>query len=74
MVDLADGHVAALDKLELGLHIYNLGIGQGTSVLQLVKAFEEAIASVIKEILIITEKSKRAIEDHIEESIINEKS
>jgi len=42
VVDLADGHVAALDKLESGLHIYNLGTGQGTSVLQLVKAFEEA--------------------------------
>ncbi|MBN4070022.1 MAG: UDP-glucose 4-epimerase GalE [Alkaliphilus sp.] len=42
VVDLADGHVVALDKLESGLHIYNLGTGKGTSVLQLVKAFEEA--------------------------------
>jgi len=40
--DLAQGHVAALDKLTEGVHIYNLGTGQGTSVLQLVKAFEEA--------------------------------
>jgi len=44
VVDLADGHVVALGKLEPGLHIYNLGTGQGTSVLQLVKAFEEALA------------------------------
>jgi UDP-glucose 4-epimerase len=42
VVDLAEGHVAALDKLTSGIHIYNLGTGQGTSVLQLVKAFEVA--------------------------------
>ena len=42
VVDLAEGHVAALDKLTAGVHIYNLGTGQGTSVLQLLKAFEEA--------------------------------
>jgi len=40
--DLAEGHVAALDNLIDGVHIYNLGTSQGTSVLQLVKAFEEA--------------------------------
>lgn len=40
--DLAEGHVKALDHITEGLHIYNLGTGQGTSVLQLVKAFEEA--------------------------------
>ena len=34
--------MAALDKLTLGVHIYNLGTSQGTSVLQLIKAFEEA--------------------------------
>ncbi|WP_421381802.1 UDP-glucose 4-epimerase GalE [Bacillus salacetis] len=42
VVDLAEGHVAALDNLKKGAHIYNLGTGQGTSVLELVKAFEEA--------------------------------
>ncbi len=42
VMDLAEGHVAALDKLTSGVHIYNLGTGQGTSVLQIVKAFEEA--------------------------------
>ncbi|MFL0268922.1 UDP-glucose 4-epimerase GalE [Candidatus Clostridium radicumherbarum] len=42
VMDLAEGHVAALNKLKLGVNIYNLGTGQGTSVLQLIKAFEEA--------------------------------
>jgi UDP-galactose 4-epimerase (EC 5.1.3.2) len=40
--DLAEGHVAALDNLTDGVHLYNLGTSQGTSVLQLIKAFEEA--------------------------------
>ena len=40
--DLAEGHVAALDKLTAGVHIYNLGTGKGTSVLELVGAFEQA--------------------------------
>lgn len=42
VVDLAEGHVVAIEKLTEGVHIYNLGTGQGTSVLQLVKAFEKA--------------------------------
>jgi UDP-glucose 4-epimerase len=44
VVDLAEGHVAALRKLETkpGLVIYNLGTGKGTSVLELLKAFEKA--------------------------------
>lgn len=42
VMDLADGHVLALENLKKGNKIYNLGTGQGTSVLQLVKAFEEA--------------------------------
>lgn len=42
VVDLAEGHVAALGNLKEGAHVYNLGTGQGTSVLELVKAFEEA--------------------------------
>ncbi|MBU3111055.1 UDP-glucose 4-epimerase GalE [Clostridium lacusfryxellense] len=42
VMDLAEGHVAALNNLTEGVHIYNLGTGQGTSVLQLVNAFEEA--------------------------------
>lgn len=42
VMDLAEGHVAALNKLQLGVSIYNLGTGEGTSVLQLIKAFEKA--------------------------------
>lgn len=44
VVDLADGHVKALQKLEShpGLVTYNLGTGNGLSVLDLVKAFSEA--------------------------------
>ncbi|KAK4262903.1 hypothetical protein QN277_028396 [Acacia crassicarpa] len=45
VVDLADGHIAALRKLndpDIGCEVYNLGTGKGTSVLQIVKAFEKA--------------------------------
>ena len=44
VVDLARGHLFALRKLEQkpGLVIYNLGTGKGTSVLELVHAFEQA--------------------------------
>lgn len=45
VVDLARGHVAALEGLKNsveGCREYNLGTGAGLSVLQIVKAFEEA--------------------------------
>ena len=44
VLDLASGHIAALKKLEQkpGLVIYNLGTGRGTSVFELVHAFEKA--------------------------------
>lgn len=44
VVDLANGHVAALDYLqrEKGLLTVNLGTGQGVSVLELIRAFEKA--------------------------------
>ncbi|KZE43897.1 UDP-glucose 4-epimerase GalE [Rossellomorea marisflavi] len=42
VVDLAEGHVAALDNLHEGTHVFNLGTGRGTSVLELVRAFEKA--------------------------------
>ena len=42
VVDLAEGHVAALNNTTPGVSVYNLGTGKGTSVLQLVQAFEEA--------------------------------
>lgn len=41
VVDLAKGHVKAIQNIKTGAHIYNLGTGKGTSVLQLVKTFEE---------------------------------
>lgn len=43
VVDLAIGHLKALDKLTTkpGLVIYNLGTGNGTSVLEAIKAFEK---------------------------------
>lgn len=42
VVDLAKGHVAALDCSKPGIHIYNLCTGEGTSVLELIKAFRNA--------------------------------
>jgi UDP-glucose 4-epimerase len=39
VVDLAKGHVKAIENLNRGVNIYNLGTGQGTSVLELVNAF-----------------------------------
>ena len=44
VLDLAAGHVVALERLngKPGVHIYNLGTGQGTSVLDMIKAYEAA--------------------------------
>jgi len=44
VVDLAKGHVKSVNKIRenCGLKIYNLGTGQGYSVLDIVKNFEEA--------------------------------
>lgn len=44
VVDLAEGHVAALHALggESSFGLYNLGTGQGTSVFELLAAFEQA--------------------------------
>ncbi|CAN4115557.1 unnamed protein product [Withania somnifera] len=44
VVDLADGHIAALRKLfdpSTGCEVYNLGTGKGSSVLEVVAAFEK---------------------------------
>lgn len=43
VVDLAQGHVAALERRadQPGVHTYNLGTGQGHSVLDVVKTYEE---------------------------------
>ncbi|WP_435274793.1 UDP-glucose 4-epimerase GalE [Psychrobium sp. nBUS_13] len=49
VVDLAQGHLKALTKLNTnpGLVTYNLGTGQGYSVLDMVKAFEKASGQTI---------------------------
>ncbi len=58
VVDLAIGHVKALKKLEKGsgLNIYNLGTGNGYSVLDIVKNFEEATGKKIPYVI----KGRRA--------------
>ena len=50
VVDLAKGHIKALEKLEKeqkGIYIYNLGTGIGYSVLDMVKAFEKTTGKEI---------------------------
>lgn len=42
VVDLAKGHVAALEHTGAGFQSYNLGSGHGTSVLEIIQAFEQA--------------------------------
>lgn len=44
VVDLAQGHLAALKALQsrTGTHVWNLGTGKGYSVLQIIRAFEAA--------------------------------
>ncbi len=50
VVDLAQGHLKALDKARKtsGVEAYNLGTGTGYSVLQIVKAFEDATGVEVK--------------------------
>ncbi len=50
VVDLALGHLCAIEKLNSnpGLVIYNLGTGMGCSVLEMVNAFENAIGKTIE--------------------------
>ena len=51
VVDLAKGHLKALEKLEKegkGIYIYNLGTGKGYSVLEMVKTFETATGKNVK--------------------------
>ena len=43
VVDLAKGHTAALEKVtDNGVHVYNLGTGNGYSVLEVIHEFEKA--------------------------------
>lgn len=49
VVDLAVGHVKAIEKLKTakGVHVYNLGTGVGYSVLDVVRAYEKASGKTI---------------------------
>lgn len=49
VMDLADGHLRALEALETrtGAHVWNLGTGQGYSVLEMVRAFEAASGKLV---------------------------
>ena len=50
VVDLAQGHLYALDRLLAGIGVitYNLGTGRGYSVLEIVSAFEKACSKKIR--------------------------
>ncbi len=41
VLDLAEGHLAAIENIKEGVNVYNLGTGKGISVLQLVNTFED---------------------------------
>lgn len=78
VMDLADGHIAALQKLfrtqDIGCTVYNLGTGRGTSVLEMVAAFEKASGKKIplkfvsrrpgdsSEVYASTEKAERELQ------------
>lgn len=50
VMDLATGHVAALDALQKShqrLRAYNLGTGRGVSVLELIKTFEKVTGTTV---------------------------
>lgn len=47
VVDLAKGHISALENLKPGVSTYNLGSGKPTSVLQLMKTFEKTTGQAI---------------------------
>jgi UDP-glucose 4-epimerase len=50
-VDLAIGHLKALDKLsreQIGVQAFNLGTGRGYSVLEMIHALEQASGRTVK--------------------------
>lgn len=47
VVDLAKGHIAALNHVQRGVSVYNLGSGRPTSVLELVAAFKKTTSQDI---------------------------
>lgn len=50
VVDLAEGHLRALEALltRRGAHVWNLGTGQGYSVLEMLRAFEAACGRAVQ--------------------------
>jgi UDP-glucose 4-epimerase len=52
VVDLAEGHVSAVDKLletkDFGCQAVNLGTGKGTSVLEMVKTFQDVTGAKVE--------------------------
>ncbi|OCG73944.1 UDP-glucose 4-epimerase GalE [Microbacterium sediminis] len=51
VVDLAEGHVAALEKARPGLAAYNLGTGKPVSVLELISSFERAVGRELPKVM-----------------------
>lgn len=51
VVDLAEGHVAALEKAQPGLVAYNLGTGRPVSVLELIASFERAVGRELPKVM-----------------------
>jgi UDP-glucose 4-epimerase len=53
VVDIAEGHIAAIENMGKGVSVYNLGTGKGTSVLELIETFKKVngvdVPSVIGE-------------------------
>ncbi|MBQ5551143.1 MAG: UDP-glucose 4-epimerase GalE, partial [Bacteroidales bacterium] len=52
IIDLANAHIAAINRMEqgkqkAGLEFFNIGTGNGLSVLQLIKTFEEATGVIL---------------------------
>ena len=60
--DLADGHIAALNFItkETGAEVFNLGTGNGVSVLELISAFERAIPPCTWRIELLLDGKPRA--------------
>ena len=48
VVDLAKGHIKALEKIKQGIEIYNLGTGTGYSVLEVVTTFNRVCGDKVK--------------------------
>ncbi len=81
VVDLAKGHVCALKHIKPGVSIYNLGTGQGVSVLEIIDAFSKASGKNIPYVIAprrpgdidrcyaSSEKAQKEIDWHAEKTI-----